>query len=89
MAYQETKYSSDNLKYFFNFSSSVGPSRPNSKADAALVQALLRNCYDTGDIAKLKVNGDCGPQARASPENLPFRANIPAYLRVELMKTKG
>jgi peptidoglycan hydrolase-like protein with peptidoglycan-binding domain len=134
---------------FFNVSSSVGPSRPNSKADVALVQTLLRNCYDTGDIAKLKIDGDCGPKTRAAIrkfqdefsqhstkaglqalekdgivtradnqgfdgpngkivaftivalnytlknlkpgvwENLPFSPNIPAYLRVELMKTKG
>ncbi len=149
MAYKETKYSSDDLKYFFNVSSSVGPSRPNSKTDVALVQALLRNCYDTGDIAKLKIDGDCGPKTRAAIrkfqdefsrhstkaglealekdgivtrannqgfdgpngkivaftivalnytlknlkpqvfENLPFSPSIPAYLRVELMKTKG
>ncbi len=113
------------------------------------MQTLLRNCYDTGDIAKLKIDGDCGPKTRAAIrkfqdefsqhstkaglqalekdgivtradnqgfdgpngkivaftivalnytlknlkpgvwENLPFSPNIPAYLRVELMKTKG
>lgn len=149
MAYKETKHWSDEMKYYFNVSKSVGPNRPNSKTDVALVQALLRNCYDTTDIAKLKIDGDFGPKTKAAIrkfqeefshhsvnaglqalekdgivtradnmgfdgpngkiiaytivalnytlkqlkpdfwQNMPYSPNVPAYLRVELMKTSG
>ncbi|MBL8175765.1 MAG: hypothetical protein JNK48_13910 [Bryobacterales bacterium] len=99
------------------------PCRPNRKTDVALVQALLRNCYDTGDAAKLLIDGDCGPKNRAAirkfeqdnfgfdcqsgnikaftiialnftllrlkpdfRKNIPYSPNVPAYLRVELLK---
>jgi peptidoglycan hydrolase-like protein with peptidoglycan-binding domain len=66
MAYKETKIYNDDLKYFYNVSSAVGPSMPNAKSDVALVQALLRYCYDTTEIAKLKVDGILGTKTRAA-----------------------
>ncbi|MBS1824001.1 MAG: peptidoglycan-binding protein [Acidobacteria bacterium] len=149
MAYKETKHWSGDMKYYFNVSKSVGPGRTNNKTDVALVQTLLRNCYDGNEIANLQIDGDCGPKTRAAIkkfqiefslhsvkaghepleqdgivtradnfgfdgpggnivaytivalnftlknlkpkvwENLPYSPNVPAYLRVELMKTKG
>lgn len=66
MAYKETRHFNEELKYFFNISKSVGPYRTNRRTDVALVQTLLRNCYDNGDIAKLQIDGDCGPKTRAA-----------------------
>ena len=137
------------MQYYYNVSKSVGPGRTNNKTDVALVQTLLRNCYDTSDVADLQIDGDCGPKTRAAIkkfqvefslhshkaglepleqdgivtradnfgfdgpggnivaytivalnytlkqlkpsvwEYLPYSTNVPAYLRAELMKTKG
>ncbi|MBL8176104.1 MAG: peptidoglycan-binding protein [Bryobacterales bacterium] len=66
MAYRETRLRNADLKYFFNVSKSVGPAMPNSKTDVALVQALLCNCYDGGDIVRLKIDGNFGPKTGAA-----------------------
>lgn len=66
MAYKDTKRFSEYMSYFWNVSGPVGLSMTNAKGDVALVQALLRLCYDTSYVAKLAVDGVCGPQTRAA-----------------------
>lgn len=66
MAYKDTKYSSSDLKYFYNVTKSVGPGRPNQKGDVALVQALLRKNYDDNEVSKLVIDGICGPKTKSA-----------------------
>ncbi len=66
MAYRENKHYNSDLPFFWNVSKSVGPTRPNLKADVALVQAMLRKAYSSSFITNLMIDGDCGPVTRAA-----------------------
>jgi peptidoglycan hydrolase-like protein with peptidoglycan-binding domain len=77
MAYKDKKRFSSYMQFFWNVSKPVGPSMTNQMADVALVQALLRICYEQGPVNKLQVDGHCGPKTREAIRK--FQAEFSYY----------